>query len=135
MAIQTFIATLVIEDCCNCGIAFGMSADFAQRRRDDHKTFYCPAGHPQHYTGKSETEKLKDQLQSATNRENSLRERNESLHDQLLHKNYSIRALKAAKTKVINRVKNGVCPCCNRTFKNLQDHFQSKHPELFESGK
>jgi rubrerythrin len=26
------------------------------------------------------------------------------------------------------RVKNGVCPCCNRTFQNLMAHMKTKHP-------
>ena len=33
-------------------------------------------------------------------------------------------------TKMRNRVGNGVCPCCNRTFVNLQRHMASKHPEM-----
>ncbi|WP_165394478.1 helix-turn-helix domain-containing protein [Pseudoxanthomonas winnipegensis] len=28
------------------------------------------------------------------------------------------------------RVMNGVCPCCNRTFENLRRHMHDKHPEF-----
>ena len=34
----------------------------------------------------------------------------------------------AALTRVKNRVSRGVCPNCNRTFKDLARHMASKHP-------
>lgn len=130
--VQTFIGTLIIENCCNCGVTFGLEKDLYNRRREDHKDFYCPNGHGQHYTGKSETEKAKDELAQANKRIENLHSVLADKNDKIHHLKYSNRALKAAKTKIINRVKNGVCPCCNRTFKNLQGHFKSKHPELLQ---
>lgn len=128
---QTFTATLVVEYCCNCGVPFGLSRDMYKRLLENHEWFHCPNGHRQHYTGKSEAEKLKEQLMYAKNREESLQKRNESLHNQLTHQKWSNRALKAAKTRIMNRVKNGTCPCCRRNFQNLQNHFKTVHPELF----
>lgn len=40
---------------------------------------------------------------------------------------------KAQLTKTKKRVSNGVCPCCNRTFKQLARHMENKHPEYKES--
>lgn len=127
---QTYIGTLVIETCANCGMAFGLDRDYYHKVKDSHEAFYCPKGHSQYYSGKSEAERLKDEL-AARDR------RIEAFHTTLANKNttiqslnYSNRALKAAKTKVLNRVKNGVCPCCNRTFTNLQQHFKTVHPEI-----
>lgn len=34
--------------------------------------------------------------------------------------------------KVQHRVKNGVCPCCRRSFQNLRRHMATKHPEAFK---
>lgn len=127
---QTYIGTLVVETCCNCGIVFGIDRDTYDRRSEDHKNFYCPAGHGQHYTGKTEADKLKEQIQQLETNLQYSRNRRDELHNQVQQLNYSVRAQKAAKTKIINRVKNGVCPCCNRTFHNLQNHFKTKHPEL-----
>lgn len=132
---QTFIGTLVIEECCNCGIAFGITQDLYQRRRDDHATFWCPKGHPQHYTGKSEAEKLREEVQRLETSRTNLYTVIENKNNQIAQLNYSVRAQKAANTKIINRVKNGNCPCCKRTFINLQEHFLTKHPELFEGKK
>ena len=41
----------------------------------------------------------------------------------------SAAAYKGHLTRVKRRVGNGVCPCCNRTFKNLADHMTTKHPD------
>jgi len=129
---QTYIGILVIENCCNCGMAFGLDRDFYNKRAEDHKTFFCPKGHEQHYIGKREVDKLKEQVQQLeTNLQYSHNIRNE-LRNQVQQLNYSVRAQKAAKTKILNRVKNGVCPCCNRTFQDLQSHFKTKHPELLK---
>ena len=61
---QNFTVTMVWEDCCRCGVAFGMTQDFEARRRDDHKSFYCPNGHGQSYRGKTAHEKKIEQLES-----------------------------------------------------------------------
>jgi len=107
---------LVTEECCNCHMTFAMTADFKRRKRNNRNMFYCPAGHPQHYTGKSEEEKLRDQL----NRE---RGRSTMLEDQRdrISRSYN---------RMRERVKNGLCPCCNRTFQNLLAHMRSKHPDF-----
>lgn len=137
METQVFTTKLEIETCIQCGVKYGMDAEFRRMRKEDHKLFYCPAGHGQHYTGKSEAEKLKEQTQALQEQLRSKQEtldwyaqRNTNLHTELTKQKYSNRALKAAKTKIMNRVKNGVCPCCNRTFQNLQNHFITVHPEL-----
>lgn len=32
--------------------------------------------------------------------------------------------------KMRGRIKNGVCPCCNRTFQNLLSHMRTEHPDF-----
>lgn len=49
-------------ECCKCGIIFGVSQERNNRLLDTHETFYCPSGHPQSYVGKTEAQKLKEQL-------------------------------------------------------------------------
>lgn len=117
--------TLESETCCICGIAFAMASDFRRQRREKHDGFYCPAGHQQYYTGATEAERLKAQLEAQkrdTEWQRSQRERAE-------------RQLSAARgriTKIKNRVGHGVCPCCNRSFENLARHMAGKHPEFIE---
>ena len=38
--------------------------------------------------------------------------------------------VKRAHDKMRYRVKNGVCPCCNRAFESLWNHIRKEHPEF-----
>jgi len=116
------IATkFVVEECCNCGILFAMTENFKDRKLNDHKSFYCPEGHGQHYTAKSESDKLREVLR----REELERQQAEEM---LKAERKAHKATKKQKTRLETRVANGVCPCCNRTFKQLARHMKSKHP-------
>ena len=55
--------TFVVEDCCECGMAFAMTQEFKNRKLEDKTMFYCPSGHRQHYLGKTEAQKLREQLE------------------------------------------------------------------------
>ncbi len=114
------------ETCCNCGMQFAMTTDYYNRRRKDRKSFYCPAGHAQYYTGKTEEQKLRDKLNKA-----QLDLQAESGRAILLEQEK--REIQNSYGKMRNRVKNGVCPCCTRTFQNLLNHMRTQHPEFGES--
>lgn len=125
----TYTGTLVVETCCECKMKFALDREFYNERRNDHKLFFCPAGHQQFYSGKSDKEKLEQEVKALKERESYLEEAKARLHNQLASSKHRERAQKAAKTRLFNRVKNGVCPCCNRTFSNLAEHMKTKHPE------
>lgn len=119
---QAWMAT---ENCCTCGMMFAVTLDFQRRRKDDHRSFYCPAGHQQHYQGATEAQRLKRELErkdaeltAARNRANRASAERDSVAK--------------AHRKMRTRVANGVCPCCNRSFENLRNHMHSQHPEYGE---
>lgn len=122
-----------IETCAACGVIFGLPKRLEEKRREDHTSFYCPNGHSLVFRGKSEAEKLRDELA----KQKSQREFIEAqLATALLENDHRERQLRAAKgriTKIRNRVGKGVCPCCNRSFENLQRHMHSKHPEFAQA--
>lgn len=115
----------VTELCCACGIPFAMTADFMRRRRNDHKEFYCPNGHRQWYSGKTEAQKLREELERKQRALEAEAGRAMALERQRdkVSRSYA---------KMRERVKNGVCPCCNRTFQNLMQHMKTQHPEYGE---
>lgn len=120
---------VTILDCANCGITFGITSSFEQRRREDHKGFYCPNGHSNVYKGESETEKLRRRLDFA--RDNAARiaaERDQAKQDAKVQKGRATRFLND-RDRERKRAAAGVCPCCNRTFKQLARHMASQHPE------
>lgn len=121
----TFLATVIA--CCECGINFAVNDTvYTQWRQDSNKWFYCPNGHRQHYS-EGEVQRLRKQLAQAehdrdwhkTNAANEREAREKTAR--------SLRAVKAAKSRIVNRVKNGVCPCCHRSFENLRRHMETKH--------
>lgn len=128
--IQTFTGTLTVMTCGKCGVIFGMETEMHDRKVQEHGSFFCPNGCNRRFIMTTKVELLQQELAQKNDNIDYLRRANNSLHNQVATLNYSVRAQKAAKTKIINRVKNGVCPCCNRTFQNLQNHFKTKHPEL-----
>lgn len=114
-----------IEDCCNCGMQFAMTADYKRERLKDRKCFYCPAGHPQHYTGPTEAQQLKDELERKQQMLQAAEARALTAEQDRAHVAKAHKQMRA-------RIMNGVCPCCNRTFQNLMQHMQTQHPEFKE---
>lgn len=121
-------STLVVEECANCHVLFGITDDMQDRLRSNHKTFYCPAGHSQSYYSKSEEEKLRERLEAEQRR--VIRLRNEADAERRSHA-----ATKGQLTKTRKRVANGVCPVpgCKRSgFKNVKNHLHAKHPDYVD---
>lgn len=110
----------VTETCCHegCNLTFAFTREFYDRVRNDHSWWYCPAGHTQHYTGKSDEEKLRE----AEARELALK-------DQLSASTREGEQTRQALIRDRVRFSNGVCPCCNRSFENVRRHMTSQHPD------
>lgn len=128
MANTTFIDFIefITEQCCSCGMPFAMTAEFRRKKLENKgAAFYCPAGHAQHYIGKTEAQKLREQ--------NERLQRNleaESGRAMMIERERDNVRRQAARMR--NRIQNGVCPCCNRTFPNLAAHMRSKHSDFGE---
>jgi DNA-binding XRE family transcriptional regulator len=117
-----FIESVTLETtvCYKCACLFAWPAELRKRRLDDRNSFWCPNGHEQHFTGKSEAEKLRDEVQrqkQMREAEEARRRRIEAERDQVSRAHHRMR----------ERVMNGVCPCCNRTFQNLMRHMKTEH--------
>lgn len=126
--------TLESVRCSGCGVTFAMPDFVLAERRNTSKRFHCPNGCHQ-YFGETEADRLRKQLA-----------REKAAHDQTRAEEYRqrelakadrhrCRAFKGQVTKIKNRVSKGVCPCCNRFFKNLHRHMASKHPDYAGDGK
>jgi DNA repair exonuclease SbcCD ATPase subunit len=123
--------TFVAITCCHegCGVIFGMEKSFYEERRKDHARWYCPNGHNQFFSGKSEAEKLRDEL-ATKNRQLEFAEADKSrLRSQLSTAQHGRAVIKGLMSKMKVRVAHGVCPCCNRTFQNVARHMKTKHPK------
>lgn len=121
----------VMEECCNCGMPFYMTAALQKRLLDQRPAeFFCPQGHPQWYTGKTEAQKLKDKL-AAT--KNEVAWYSGQLRDEREIRNHTERRLAATKghlTRAKNRLIEGNCPCCDAHFDDLETHIKVIHPDF-----
>lgn len=114
--------------CCKCGIPFAVPASIREDWTKTGESFYCPNGHSQHYS-ESEVSKLEKELQRERKRKEWAERQATIATQQAEYAERRRRAQKAVNTKLKKRIGAGVCPCCNRTFKQLAQHMENKHPD------
>lgn len=115
--------------CYKCGVRFDVPEQWEQKRREDHESFYCPNGHSQHFAGKSEAERLRDELAREKHRTEQAQSSADYWRREQEAAGRRVIAHKGVVTKLKKRVANGQCPCCQRSFKDLRDHMRSQHPD------
>lgn len=118
---------LYVSDCGQCGVIFAIPVEMEQRRRDDHRDFYCPNGHSLFFSGPTEAEK---KAAAAKERADRLATALQAQRDQTHAAEQEAAEAKAREIRLRWRVGNGVCPCCQRTFPALAAHVVTKHPEF-----
>ncbi len=118
-------------DCIKCGYMILITEGFERDRKRDHKSFYCTScGQSQHWPGKSDIEKLRDELTQEQRRSQWARDNAANERKAREDTERRLAAQKGQNTKLRNRVSHGVCPCCNRSFENLRRHMASQHPDF-----
>jgi hypothetical protein len=129
MTTSTLWITLTHISCYKCGVVFGIPANLNAELLNNHESFWCPNGHSQHYLGKTEAQKQRERAEMAEQRAERAEASRRAAWDQAEAAERRRRAAKGQLTKVKNRVANGVCPCCNRSFADLAAHMSTKHPD------
>jgi|SRR6185312_6642310 len=114
--------------CWKCGEPYCMTKETERVLRRSRGTFYCPFGHGAVFAeGPSEADKLRQErdrlMQNAAYMEDLIRRE----RDLRKATERQASAFKGVATRIKNRVQRGVCPCCNRTFADLQRHMATKH--------
>lgn len=94
-------------------------------------SFFCPYGHEAHFpVGETEEMKLRRERdllkQRIAQKDDEIAEQRQMCQEA----ERSAAAQKGQATRIRNRVKNGVCPCCNRSFVNLHKHMETEHPDF-----
>jgi hypothetical protein len=127
MTTLTYSGTLTTLTCW-CGTRHAVPTELREFQLRQHNNgerdvtgIYCPLGHSHIPSGKGEAEVLRERLERERQ---SLR----ATRDLLEHEERSHAATRGHLTRTKKRVAHGVCPCCNRTFKQLSAHMKNKHP-------
>lgn len=119
---------LVGMTCFKCGCVFGLTAEMRTTLQRTGETFHCPNGHGQVFAESTE-QKLAKQLAAERVAHDQTRASRDAAREQRNLMERRVAATRGVITRIKNRVGNGVCPCCNRSFENLHRHMQTKHPE------
>lgn len=123
----TASATKLIILRCWCGVQHAVPESLRNEQKRQHdagenpRGIYCPLGHSHVPAGKSECDQLKERLARQIARHDQTQSR-------LRDTQASLSATRGVVTRFKNRVGHGVCPCCQRNFKNLRRHIETKHP-------
>jgi hypothetical protein len=125
----TLTSTLVPITCYLCGIVFGLEREFKNRRINDHEPWHCPNGHSQVFSGKTEAERLREQLAATERCLTNSREETQRQRELRQQTERSLRGTKAVVTRMKRRTVKGQCVCCSKKFKDLETHMKTEHPD------
>lgn len=123
-------ANLVVINCGVCAIQFAVPSDWHSKLVQTREWFYCPRGCKIHYSGESEAEKLKRQLDDSRAHAGRLASQREQLQSSLSAQRGATTRARNQRDKARAEQAAGVCPCCGKEFKVLVKHMKRVHPEF-----
>lgn len=122
--------------CPNCGGSYAIAKSFrdeAHQIGNFKKCWFCPYCGERRGYGESlrekEVKELNARLASVQSDRDWQRQQRTAAEQSAEHYRKSRDGMKGVLVKERKRVGNGVCPCCNRHFGNLERHMHSQHPE------
>jgi len=110
--------------CGDCGMVFYVPETWRLDHQTSGKGFYCPNGHSRIYKETIEA-KLRKELETKERQLQWERNRAESLTKKVVRE-------EGKRKRLERRIHAGVCPHCQRTFKQLAEHMKSKHREAIK---
>jgi hypothetical protein len=134
MTALTYQGRLVTTTCW-CGIRVAIPEElYEYAQQGGNRSIYCPLGHTFVYR-ENEASRLRSELEAERKRTERERVRARAIADQRDAAERSARAYKGQATKLRKRAAAGVCPCCNRSFVQLERHMSRQHPDFVASAK
>jgi hypothetical protein len=119
----TRVQTLVTIECYRCAVLFAMPDSLNRECLKDHsRSFYCPNGHGQVYTGETDEARYKRLYKQAEDRAAAARAEADRAEA-------SRRAWKGQTTRLRNRAVEGLCPFCGKFVAAMGVHVAKVHPE------
>jgi len=121
-----------VVSCGSCGVVYGMPTGYFDNRQKDHKEWRCPniqCNSTWVFADESDEERLKRELKSEKEktRHERIRFEREKIEREMAER--SARAYKGKLKRIKTRIGNGVCPYCNRSFKDVRRHMAHQHKD------
>jgi uncharacterized Zn finger protein (UPF0148 family) len=125
---ETIVETFTVVSCYTCGARFGIGSQLYRRVvKDADGTVYCPACGNQTCWRESEAQKRIKELERKLEWEVAQAAQQKAAREKA---EASLIATKGVVTRMKKRTAAGVCPCCNRTFRQLASHMATQHPDF-----
>ena len=131
---KTFTGMPSQQISCWCGVAIAIPRSLydeyirANGVQSGSFALRCPLGHTFVPAGRSEADKLRDQLAREQHRREQAEADAQHERRRVALRDRQIAARKGQVTRLRKRIENGVCPCCNRHFGDLHAHMRTQHP-------
>ena len=121
------VALLETFVCGQCGGFYAIAERYARKKREEGGYWTCPYckclwGYSKE---RSDLEEAKAKAKQAEAKAIRMKDERDTAERRR-------RGQKAAKTRVMNRIKAGECPCCGMTFPDLHQHMTEAHPQYAE---
>ena len=123
---------LSVVNCGECGGIYSINERYRQQKRENGGYWTCPYCKVSWGYGTSEKDKSENENKNLRKRLEWAEQAQAQQRAAQLEVQHQLRAQKAAKTRLKNRINGGVCPCCNRSFKGLAEHMRKQHPEFIQ---
>lgn len=109
-----------VDPGCGCG-PFAVLATTFRRWRRTGEWWHCPhCGSRRHFIGETEEQRRIRQLEQRVAREQG----------RVIEERTRADSHRRRYRRMRERIQNGLCPCCNRSFTNLARHMATKHPDM-----
>jgi hypothetical protein len=120
----------IVNQCGSCAVWHTIPEVVYNNCRREGGFWHCPNGHERGYR-KGEEERERDLIRQERDR---LKQDAARLADEIAAEKKRADEAEKRVIQIRRRAAAGVCPCCNRTFVNVQRHMKSKHPNVVPLG-
>jgi hypothetical protein len=117
---------LRLMQCGTCGVWHAFPQTIYDHCMREGGFWSCPNGHQRGWKEGAEKQEI-DQLRRERDR---LKQDAARLSDEIDEQKQKIVAAENKVLQIKKRAAAGVCPCCNRTFVNVQRHMKTKHANV-----
>jgi phage/plasmid primase-like uncharacterized protein len=130
MTTVTLQVQLTQINCGVCGGVYAITERYRAHKEKNAGTWHCPYCRNGWGYHETEEDRLRKQLGQKIAENDQLDAELRQKKADLEHAERRRRAEKGQKTRLINRIAKGICPCCNQEFSDLQQHMIELHPEF-----
>lgn len=121
--------TLATVNCGVCGGVYAINERYREQCAQKGKSWRCPYCECAWGYSVGENARLKKEVEALKQKTAEVERQRAAAVAEAEHFRRSRDIIQGKFNHEKKRVRNGVCPCCRRSFTNLRRHMATKHPE------